>query len=114
MKNLLIDWDSIPDVMNKNQFYRLCHISKSTALHLLKSGKAPYERTCKKTRCCKIKKENAKAYLQEIAIYSELYSAPMSGTVRTKWRSFQKNSPKMCFAICTIITQTYSAIINML
>ncbi len=43
MKNLPIDWDSVPDVMNKDQFYRLCHISKSTALHLLKSGKVPCE-----------------------------------------------------------------------
>ena len=43
MTNLPIDWDSVPDVMNKDQFYRLCHISKSTALHLLKSGKVPCE-----------------------------------------------------------------------
>lgn len=26
MKNLPIDWDSVPDVMNKDQFYRLCHM----------------------------------------------------------------------------------------
>ena len=58
MKNLPIDWDSVPDVMNKDQFYRLCHISKSTALHLLKSGKVPFEWTGKKTRCYKIKKED--------------------------------------------------------
>lgn len=51
MKNLPIDWDSVPDVMNKDQFYRLCHISKSTALHLLKGGKVPCEWTGKKTRC---------------------------------------------------------------
>ena len=58
MKNLPIDWNSVPDVMNKDQFYRLCHISKSTALHLLKSGKVPCEWTGKKTRCYKIKKED--------------------------------------------------------
>ncbi|MGM9647895.1 MAG: hypothetical protein ACI3YH_07180, partial [Eubacteriales bacterium] len=51
MKNLPIDWASVPDVMNKDQFYRICHISKSTALHLLKSGKVPCEWTGKKTRC---------------------------------------------------------------
>lgn len=76
MKNLPIDWDSVPDVMNKDQFYRLCHISKSTALHLLKSGKVPCEWTGKKTRCYKIKKEDVRAYLEERAIYPELYSAP--------------------------------------
>ena len=31
MKYQFIDWDSIPDVINKDQFYRICHISKSTA-----------------------------------------------------------------------------------
>ena len=34
-----VNWDSVPEVMNKEQFFRICHISKSTALHLLKSGK---------------------------------------------------------------------------
>ena len=62
--------------MNKDQFYRLCHISKSTALHLLKSGKVPCEWTGKKTRCYKIKKEDVRAYLEERAVYPELYSAP--------------------------------------
>ncbi len=76
MKNLPIDWDSVPDVMNKDQFYRLCHISKSTALHLLKSGQVPCEWTGKKTRCYKIKKEDVKAYLEERAVFPELYSAP--------------------------------------
>lgn len=76
MKNLPIDWNSVPDVMNKDQFYRLCHISKSTALHLLKSGKVHCEWSGKKTRCYKIKKEDVKAYLEERAVYPELYSAP--------------------------------------
>ena len=75
MKNLPIDWDSVPDVMNKDQFYRLCHISKSTALHLLKSGKVPCEWSGKKTRCYKIRKDDVKAYLEERAIFPELYSA---------------------------------------
>lgn len=81
MTNLPIDWNSAPDVMNKDQFYRLCHISKSTALHLLKSGKVPCEWTGKKTRCYKIKKEDVRAYLEERAVYPELYSAPR-GMVR--------------------------------
>lgn len=32
-----VNWDSVPEVMNKEQFFRICRISKSTALHLLKS-----------------------------------------------------------------------------
>ena len=38
-----VNRDSVPEVMNKEQFFRICHISKSTALHLLKSGKEPCE-----------------------------------------------------------------------
>ena len=71
-----INCDSVPDVMNKEQFFRICHISKSTALHLLKSGKVPCECSGKKTRCYKIRKEDVKAYLEERAIFPELYSAP--------------------------------------
>ena len=32
-----VNWDSVPEVMNKEQFFQICHISKSTALYLLKS-----------------------------------------------------------------------------
>ena len=71
-----VNWDSVPEVMNKEQFFRICHISKSTALHLLKSCKVPCEWTGKKTRCYKIKKEDVRAYLEERAVYPELYSAP--------------------------------------
>ena len=38
-----VNRDSVPEVMNKEQFFRICHISKSTVLHLLKSGKVPCE-----------------------------------------------------------------------
>ena len=68
-----VNWDSVPEVMNKEQFFRICHISKSTALHLLKSGKVPCEWSGKKTRCYKIRKEDVKAYLEERAIFPELY-----------------------------------------
>ena len=72
----LIDWDKVPDVMTKEQFYKICHISKSTAMQLLKNGKVPCEWSGKKTRCYKIKKEDVKEYLNKRAIYPELYSAP--------------------------------------
>lgn len=66
-----VNWDSVLEVMNKEQFFRICHISKSTALHLLKSGKVPCEWSGKKTRCYKIRKEDVKAYLEERAIFTE-------------------------------------------
>lgn len=87
-----VNWDSVPEVMNKEQFFRICHISKSTALHLLKSGKVPCEWSGKKTRCYKIRKEDVKAYLEERAIFPELYSAPKDGTTPTMWRG----SPRSC------------------
>lgn len=50
IKNLLIEWSYVPDVMNKDPFYPLRHISKSTALHLPKSGKVPCACSGKKTQ----------------------------------------------------------------
>ena len=67
-----VNWDSVPEVMNKEQFFRICHSSKSTALHLLKSGKVPCEWSGKKTRCYKIRKEDVEAYLEERAIFPEM------------------------------------------
>lgn len=56
MKENAINWDAVPDVITKDQLYRICHISKSTALYLLQSGKIPCEYTGRKTRCYKIKR----------------------------------------------------------
>lgn len=76
MKENAINWDSIPDVITKDQLYRICHISKSTALYLLQSGKIPCEYTGKRTRCYKIKKEDVIAYLNDRKVFPESYSAP--------------------------------------
>lgn len=56
MNETAINWDSIPDIITKDQLYQICHISKSTALYLLRSGKIPCEYTRKKTRCYKSKR----------------------------------------------------------
>lgn len=76
MKDEFINWDEVPDMLSKDDFYRLCHISKSTALHLLRSGKVPCEFTGRKTRCYQIRKEDVRAYLEQRAVFPELYSAP--------------------------------------
>lgn len=76
MKENAINWNSIPDVITKDQLYRICHISKSTALYLLQSGKIPCEYTGKRTRCYKIKKQDVIAYLQDRKVFPESYSAP--------------------------------------
>lgn len=77
MNEEIINWDQIPDIINKDQLYRICHISKSTALYLLRSGKIPCTYTVKKTRCYNIKKEDVLAYLKERKVFPEAYSAPV-------------------------------------
>ena len=76
MKENAINWDAVPDVITKDQLYRICHISKSTALYLLQSGKIPCKYTGRKTRCYKIKKEDVIAYLENRKVFPESYSAP--------------------------------------
>lgn len=70
-----IDWDQIPDVINKDQFYRICHISKSTARYLLQSGAVPCHYTGKKTRCYTIRKEDVQEYLRQRSNHPEDYTA---------------------------------------
>ena len=76
MNETAINWDSIPDIITKDQLYQICHISKSTALYLLRSGKIPCEYTRKKTRCYKIKKADVITYLEKRKVFPESYSAP--------------------------------------
>ena len=76
MNETAINWDSMPDIITKDQLYQICHISKSTALYLLRSGKIPCEYTGKKTRCYKIKKSDVITYLEKRKIFPESYSAP--------------------------------------
>ena len=76
MDETATNWDSIPDIITKDQLYQICHISKSTALYLLRSGKIPCEYTGKKTRCYKIKKADVITYLEKRKVFPESYSAP--------------------------------------
>ena len=84
--NKLIDWDQVPDIMNKEKFYRICHISKQTARYLLQSGLVPCKCSGKKTRCYSIKKEDVQEYLRQREIYPEKYTIPAGcyGKKRTK------------------------------
>ena len=56
-----INWNEVPDVITKEQFWRLCHISKSTARFLLKSGRVPCSNSGKKTRCYQAYYQSRKA-----------------------------------------------------
>ena len=52
-----------PDVITKDQFYRICHISKKTASYLLDSGLVPCTNSGKKTRKYKIRIDDVIAFL---------------------------------------------------
>lgn len=74
MDKIDVCWDDVPAYISKEQFYRICHISKSTALYLLQSGKVPCEDSGKKTRRYKIKKEDVKIYLENREVDPDAYS----------------------------------------
>ena len=65
MELTTINWNEVPEVITKEQLWRLCHISKSTARFLLKSGKIPCQDSGKKTRRYRILKSDVLAYLED-------------------------------------------------
>ena len=52
-----------PDVITKDQFYRICHISKKTASYLLDNGLVPCTNSGKQTRKYKIRLDDVIAFL---------------------------------------------------
>ncbi|MDL2219810.1 hypothetical protein LJC04_05735 [Ruminococcaceae bacterium OttesenSCG-928-O06] len=61
------DWilEQYPEAIKKEQFYRICHISKKTASLLLKRGLIPCENTGRKTRQYIIATRDVVAFLLE-------------------------------------------------
>ena len=64
-----------PKTMSKDQFYRIAHISKATALFLLQNGRVPCSDTGKKTRRYTIKTDDVIAYLKDREIHPDFYKA---------------------------------------
>lgn len=71
--------------MNKEQFYRAAHISKTTALYLLQSGLVPCQDTGKKTRRYTINTKDVINYLYDREVCPEKYRA------ESNWYSTQKD-----------------------
>ncbi len=93
MNNEAINWDDVPDRITKDQLYRICYISKSTARYLLQSGKIPCYYTGKQTRCYQIKKEDVIAYLEDRKLFPQAYAAPKGwyrGATSLKWKSISR------------------------
>ena len=108
MKESAVNWDSIPEVITKDQLYRICHISKSTALYLLKNGKIPYEYTGKRTRYYKIKKADVIAHLKDRKVFPESYSAPAGWYSNSYPVKMQSEVPLWCGRICTTFMRSCS------
>lgn len=65
-----------PETISKDQFYRIAHISKATALHLLHHGLVPCKDTGKKTRRYTIRTDDVIFYMIDRQIHPEIYRAP--------------------------------------
>ena len=52
-----------PEVITKDQFYRICHVSKRTATYLLDNGFVPCTNTGKKTRKYKMRLDDVIDFL---------------------------------------------------
>ena len=103
-----IKWSTVPNTLNKEQFYKLCGISKKTALFLLQSGKVPCVTTGKKTRCYLIRKEDVKVYLRDREVYPEFYKAA-SG-----WYSGKTNSKRVSKRVSYIVPDIDSELLKFL
>lgn len=64
-----------PKTMSKDQFYRVAHISKATALFLLKNGLVPCKDSGKKTRRYTILTDDVIAYLKDREEHPDTYKA---------------------------------------
>ena len=65
-----------PETISKDQFYRIAHISKATALHLLQSGLVPCKDSGKKTRRYTIRTDDVILYMIDRELHPEVYRAP--------------------------------------
>lgn len=65
-----------PDEITKDQFYRICHISKKTASYLLDNGFVPCRNSGKKTRKYKIYLSDVIQYLEARELDPLIFKAP--------------------------------------
>lgn len=97
MTEKIKDYDEIqkqyPETISKDQFYRIAHISKATALYLLRSGLLPCRDSGKKTRRYTIRMNDVIFYMIDREKHPEVYQAPVNWY---KKRSGKKLSPADC------------------
>ena len=69
--------NSYPEIVTKDQFYRICHISKKTAKYYLDNGFIPCVNSKKKTRRYKIKTQDIVSFLEDRDANPSKYYLPM-------------------------------------
>lgn len=88
LENFSVIRREYPEYISKDQFYRLAHISKSTALYLLRSGLVPCEDSGKKTRRYKLHMDDVIFYLMDREVHPYKYSVP------AEWRQSRAGNSK--------------------
>ena len=78
--DMYIKWirKQFPDSMNKEQFYKIAHISKAKARWLLQTGLVPCRDTGRKTRRYTIRTDDVITYLKDRAVKPLKYELPRS------------------------------------
>ena len=76
LSSIVQQLDALPATITKDQFYRICHISKRHAKYLLDSGLVKCVDSGKKTRKYKIEIKDVLAYLIDRELDPEKYRAP--------------------------------------
>ena len=87
-----------PKTMSKDQFYQIAHISKATALFLLKNGLVPCVDSGKKTRRYTIQTDDVIEYLKDRDAHPDSYKAIRgwySGTAGKKEPSIEYIAPRL-------------------
>lgn len=74
-----------PEYVNKEQFYKIAHISKKTAQYLLQSKKVPCIESDKKTRKYKIKVSDIVDYMIDRELRPEYYMPSFSKEVNSSF-----------------------------
>ena len=67
-----------PEIMNKEQMRKVCHISKRTAHYLLQFNLIPHVCTGKKTRCYAIRKKDVIDFMINREVNPSRYIVPTS------------------------------------
>ena len=87
--------DQYPTVITKEQLYKLCHVSKKTALHYLENGLIPCECTEKKTHRYHIKTKDVVQFLSMRDLMPNECQAPAGWYKKSSGKYVRSMSPAM-------------------